>query len=161
MFKEKEHRYAVEVTWTGNTGAGTTGYRDFERSHDITIAGKPVIQGSADPTFRGDATKHNPEEFLVAALSECHMLSYLHLCATAGVVVRSYVDTATGIMVTGPDGGGEFRSVTLHPAITVTADTMIAKAEELHEKANALCFIARSVNFPVHHEPTINVEKPV
>ncbi|GAA3751322.1 organic hydroperoxide reductase OsmC/OhrA [Spinactinospora alkalitolerans] len=150
----KEHHYDVRVRWTGNTGSGTTGYRDYARSHDIEVAGKPVLQGSADPSFRGDAERWNPEELLVAALSQCHMLSYLAVAVAAKVDVVGYEDAATATMVTNPDGSGQFTEVTLHPVVTVAEPAMLEAAEALHEKANSVCFIARSVNFPVHHSPT-------
>jgi organic hydroperoxide reductase OsmC/OhrA len=151
--RSQEHGYEVEVHWTGNTGGGTTGYRDFERSHDMRVEGKPVLTGSADPAFRGDASRWNPEELLVSSLSQCHMLWYLHLAAVAGVVVVDYTDRATGTMVMAPDGGGDFTEVVLHPEVTVRSADMVEKAGPLHAEANAKCFIARSVRFPVHHEP--------
>ena len=119
------------------------------------LVGKPVIKGSADPGYMGDAACHNPEDMLLAALSTCHMLWYLHLCTVSKVVVTAYEDTAEGAMQTNPDGSGEFTNVTLKPRITVTPESDLAKAESLHERANAMCFIARSVNFPVEHEAEI------
>ncbi len=154
-----EHHYKLTVRWTGNTGSGTSSYRSYERSHSIHIEGKPDIEGSSDPAFRGNKTRHNPEEMLLSALSTCHMLSYLHLCAVHGIVVTDYVDQATGTMVETPDGGGHFSQATLHPVVTVADASMVSKANELHGKASELCFIANSVNFPVHHDPTaITVE---
>jgi organic hydroperoxide reductase OsmC/OhrA len=149
-----QHNYKLTIKWTGNNGSGTSAYRAYERSHVIAIDGKMDIPASSDPVFRGDKTKHNPEELLVAALSSCHMLSFLHECVKAGVIVTDYVDQATGTMVETPDGGGHFAEVTLHPMVTVTESLMIETANELHEKASKLCFIASSVNFPVHHRPT-------
>lgn len=147
------HRYALTMEWTGNLGTGTDHYRSYKRDHVIRIAGKHELLGSADPTFRGDPSRHNPEELLLSTLSSCHMMSYLHVCAVNGVVVTSYVDDATGAMETFPDGSGRFIEVTLHPRVTVREADMIAKAEELHHKAHELCFIANSVNFPVKVEP--------
>lgn len=152
----REHEYAVSVTWTGNRGSGTSGYRDFGRDHTVETAGPPAIRGSADPAFRGDPDRWNPEQLLVAALSECHMLWYLHLCAEAGIVVDTYLDDARGTMVETRDGG-RFSQVTLSPRIAVGAQEMVERARELHETAHRMCFIANSVNFPVHHEPTITV----
>jgi organic hydroperoxide reductase OsmC/OhrA len=151
----KEHTYTATVTWTGNQGGGTTDYKAYTRHYDIACAGKPVIKGSADPGYLGDAACHNPEDMLLAALSACHMLWYLHLCAVSKVVVTAYEDRAEGVMQTNPDGSGEFTSVTLKPRITITAESDATTAESLHEKANALCFISRSVNFPVEHESEI------
>ena len=155
---EKTHNYSLTIQWTGNKGTGTSGYRDYDRNHTIQAENKIEIPGSSDPAFRGDRTRYNPEEFLVAALSTCHMLSYLHVCVVNGVVVTDYTDNATGIMAETPDGGGHFTEVTLNPVVTVKDASMIAKANELHHKASELCFIARSVNFPVKHVPTCRTE---
>ncbi|MDI5982076.1 OsmC family protein [Amycolatopsis magusensis] len=149
----KEHRYAMTVTWTGNQGEGTARYRDYSRAHDVYIPGKPVLAGSADPAFLGDPTRWNPEELLVASLSECHMLWVLALAAAKKVVITGYTDEADGVMVEEADGGGQFREVTLRPVVTVAEPGMVAAAEELHAVAHAKCFIARSMNFPVRHEP--------
>jgi organic hydroperoxide reductase OsmC/OhrA len=146
------HHYNATIKWTGNKGSGTSGYRDYERSHSILVTDKAEILGSSDPAFRGDKTKHNPEDLLLASLSSCHMLWYLHLCAEAGVVVVDYVDNAIGTMLETANGGGHFSEVTLQPLVTVSNETMIEKANELHQKANELCFIANSVNFPVLHK---------
>jgi len=152
------HQYSLTVKWTGNTGTGTSNYRQYERSHTISVDHKVDILASSDPAFRGDKTKHNPEDLLVASLSSCHMLWYLHLCADHGVIVLDYVDAATGIMQETADGGGHFTSVTLNPVVTVAEASMVEMANSLHEKANKLCFIANSCNFPVHHHPTCKEE---
>ena len=151
---DHEHHYAINTTWTGNRGTGTSDYRAYGRDHEIVAAGKsaPVL-GSADPHFRGDPARYNPEELLVAALSTCHMLSFLHMCADSGVVVTEYSDSATGNMATHADGSGDFTRVTLHPRVTITDATRIPELADLHARAHNLCFIARSVNFPVEVEP--------
>ncbi|GAA1758206.1 MULTISPECIES: OsmC family protein [Streptomonospora] len=154
---DKVHHYRVSVRWTGNTGEGTTGYRSFERSHDVEAEGRPVLKGSADSAFRGDPARWNPEDLLVSALSECHMLSYLALAPAAGVDVVAYTDTATAAMTTHRDGSGEFDEAVLHPVVTVAEAGMAEAARSLHEKAHEKCFIARSVNFPVRNEPEIRV----
>lgn len=151
----KQHRYTVQVAWTGNSGTGTQSYRGYERAHDISAQGKPTIAASSDPAFRGDSTRWNPEELLVAALSACHKLWYLGLCAQAGVVVTAYEDVAEGSMVEEANGAGQFTSVTLCPHVTISAASDAVKAIELHRQAHAMCFIARSVNFPVINTPTI------
>jgi len=148
-----QHHYKATIKWTGNKGAGTDNYSNYERSHQITIENKSDILGSSDPSFRGDKTKHNPEELLVSSLSACHMLWYLHLCSEVGVIVVDYIDNATGIMIETSNGGGKFIEVTLNPIVTVTDNSTLEKANELHKKANELCFIANSVNFPIHHKP--------
>ena len=151
---KKEHTYEATVTWTGNLGEGTLNYTSFERGHTISVANKPEILGSSDPAFRGDLTKYNPEELLIASLASCHMLWYLHLCSEANIVVTDYKDTVTGILKTNANGSGYFSSVTLNPEVTITAVSMKEKALELHNKANEMCFIANSVNFKVRHNPT-------
>ena len=155
----RTHRYKAVVEWTGNTGRGTSNYKSYERRHEISAGPqKPPIPGSSDPAFRGDPSRWNPEELLVAALSACHKLWYLHLCAMAGVVVTSYIDHAEGEMEETVDGGGRFRHVVLRPEVTITSGSDAAKARELHAEAHAKCFIANSVNFPAGHEPRIRVE---
>lgn len=154
-----EHHYAVRMTWTGNNGAGTSNYKSYGRDHVYHIDGKPEIPGSSDPHFRGDPSRYNPEELLVASLSSCHMLWYLHLCATNGVNVLAYEDEASGVMQENGDGSGQFLSVALKPRVRISAASDAKKAAELHDKAHALCFIARSVNFPVHAQPNIEVEQ--
>ena len=153
-----EHRYALTVRWTGNLGAGTSSYRGYSRDHDVEIPGLPVLRGSADPTFHGDRQRYNPEQLLLAALSQCHMLSFLHVAVKHGVVVTAYEDRAEGLMRTNRDGSGQFESVTLKPTVTVAAPAAPDLLEELHAEANKVCFIARSVNFPVLHEPRAAVE---
>jgi organic hydroperoxide reductase OsmC/OhrA len=153
----REHHYQVDVVWTGNRGSGTSDYRAYDRAHEITVPGsaKPALPCSSDPAFRGDPARWNPEELLVASLSACHQLWYLHLCAEAGVTVTEYADHATGVMAEGADGGGAFIGVTLHPVVTVTPDSDVERALALHDRAHALCFIANSANFPVTHEARI------
>lgn len=153
------HRYTVRIVWTGNSGSGTRTYRGYERAHDIEADGKPTIAGSSDPAFRGDPGRWNPEDLLVASLAACHKLWFLGLCAQEGVVVTAYEDAAEGIMIEQPDGAGQFQSVTLRPAVTISAASDEVKALALHGKAHAMCFIARSVNFPVTHEPTVVRER--
>ena len=151
-----QHHYSLTINWTGNRGQGTTGYKDYDRDHIISIDNKVDILGSSDTAFRGDNTRHNPEDMLVASLSSCHMLWYLHLCADAGIIVTNYADTATGILQEAPEGG-HFTEVVLHPKVTVTDPAMIEKANALHDVAHKKCFIANSVNFPVLHRPECGV----
>lgn len=155
MNVRRTHRYDLTVSWTGNRGSGTSGYRDYGRDHDISADGRPLLEGSADPVFRGDKTRWNPELELVAALSQCHMLSYFHVCTTAGVVVISYQDAPYGLMAETDDDGGHFTEVVLRPRVTVAGPEMVGAAVKLHEDAGARCFIASSVNFPVRHEPAV------
>jgi organic hydroperoxide reductase OsmC/OhrA len=154
----KSHRYAVALEWTGNLGTGTDTYRTYGRNFTLEGRGKPPIPGSADPAFRGDAARYNPEDLVVAALSSCHLLWYLHLCATAGIVCVAYTDEAEGTLVVGADGGGEFSEVVLRPRATIRRGDDAATAARLHEEAHRLCFVARSVNFPVRCQPAIVYE---
>jgi organic hydroperoxide reductase OsmC/OhrA len=156
----REHQYNLHLTWTGNKGEGTRTYTAYERSYDITIHNKPVIRGSSDPSFRGDNTRHNPEEMFVASLSACHMLWYLHLCAEAGIIVINYEDDARGFMKEDNMKGGYFSEVMLAPRVTITDGSKKEKAYELHDRANKLCFIANSCNFPVKHQAIVESIAP-
>jgi organic hydroperoxide reductase OsmC/OhrA len=119
----------------------------------VVIPGLPVLKGSADPTFHGDRERYNPEQLLLAALAQCHLLSYLHVAVKHGVVVTAYRDEASGLMRLNRDGSGQFERVTLRPRVTVADAGQVELAGRLHHEANQVCFIARSVNFPVDHEP--------
>lgn len=151
-----EHSYAISVEWTGNLGEGTSSYRSYSRDHRVHTEGKPSLLASSDPRFRGDAQRYNPEELLVAALSGCHMLWYLHLCANEGIRVVSYTDQAEGRM-TVRDEGGQFLEAVLRPQVVVADRSMVLAATALHERAHRACYIASSVSFPVRHEPTVSV----
>ena len=159
MSEHREHSYTVQVTWTGNLGEGTRSYRAYSRNHEISVVGKPVVLGSSDPNFRGDPARYNPEDLLVSSLSACHLLWYLHLCSEAGIVVLEYSDQASGTMVETPDGGGHFAEVVLKPTVLIAAGGDAGLAERLHERAHHLCFIANSVNFPVHCRPAVRVNE--
>jgi organic hydroperoxide reductase OsmC/OhrA len=152
------HHYKATTTWVGNRGTGTSDYKAYDRNHNISIEGKPDLLCSSDPSFRGDKTRQNPEELLVASLSGCHMLWYLHLCAVNGIIVTHYEDQASGTMEGNKDGSGQFTEVILRPKVTITDKSMIEKANALHHDANKMCFIARSVKFPVKHEPVAVVK---
>lgn len=155
----RDHHYEITIEWTGNLGEGTKDYRGYSRNHEIRGGGKSgSIHGSSDSAFRGDSSRFNPEELLVSTLSSCHMLWVLHLCAEAGIVVTAYRDEATGVMRENADGSGEFVQVTLRPNMTITNFTRIMDAMTIHDTAHKLCFIARSVRFPVYHEPVITPE---
>ncbi|MFZ1571218.1 MAG: OsmC family protein [Candidatus Kapaibacterium sp.] len=149
------HQYKLTLKWTGNKGQGTNDYAAYERSHNINIENKVELQCSSDAPFRGDYTKHSPEDFFLASVSSCHMLWYLHLCADSGIVVLEYTDFAEGILSVFKDKVGCFTKVILNPLVIVSESSMIEKAIELHNKANQNCFIANSLNFKVDHIPTI------
>jgi len=155
---EKQHRYEVPLKWIGNKGTGTSSYVAYDRNFEIECEGKSPIPGSSDPSFRGDKTRYNAEELLVASLSSCHMLWYLHLCAQNGIVVVDYQDNASGTMIESADGSGFFKEVTLYPQATLTDEAMIEVAKSLHHQANQMCFIAKSCNFPVYHRPEFKIK---
>jgi organic hydroperoxide reductase OsmC/OhrA len=154
---EKTHHYEVQVAWTGNLGTGTSAYRAYSRDHEIRAGAKPPIPGSSDPAFRGDPSRYNPEDLLISAISACHMLWYLHLCADAKVVVVSYNDVPIGTMVEHPDGSGEFSGAVLRPKVVIAAGSDAETARRLHEDVHRYCCLARSVNFSVSCEPLIEM----
>jgi organic hydroperoxide reductase OsmC/OhrA len=154
-----QHQYSLTIKWTGNKGTGTNNYTAYDRSHSVTIENKPELLCSSDAAFRGDKTKYTPEDLLLASLSSCHMLWYLHLCSESEIIVTDYVDNAKATMIVTEDGGGYFSEVTLYPEITITDRLMQQKANQLHLKANKLCFIANSCNFPVHHQPIYKIKE--
>ncbi len=155
----KEHHYQAKITWTGNLGEGTRGYRLYSRNHTIRINNKAEISGSSDPAFLGDKTRHNPEEMLVASLSACHMLWYLHLCSEKNIVVNAYTDNATGTMIESADGGGRFKEVILNPLVIISNPNQMELAIAIHDDAHKKCFIANSCNFPVLHHPVCLVQE--
>ncbi|MFI5955440.1 OsmC family protein [Cryptosporangium sp. NPDC051539] len=152
------HNFELALAWTGNQGTGTSAYRAYSRSHEVTAPGRPPLLGSSDPAFRGETDRWNPELLLVAALSGCHLMSYLHVCVEAGVTVTAYADAPTGAMTQTPGGGGRFTEVVLRPRVTLAPGSDVALATHLHADAAERCFIASSVNFPVRHEPVVDVE---
>lgn len=156
MSDNRHHRYAIRTEWTGNLGEGTASYRSYSRDHVISAAGRPDLAGSSDPAFRGDAARWNPEDLLVASLSSCHMLWYLHLCAQARITVLAYHDDAVATMVEDA-GGGRFSEALLRPVATLASGSDPVRAAALHDEAHRLCFIANSVNFPIRIEPMVLV----
>lgn len=153
-----EHVYTVEIRWTGDRGTGTSSYLAYGREHEVVAEGCPTIPGSSDPAFRGDPTRWNPEQLLLASLSQCHLLWYLHLCAVNGVVVTSYVDRPVGTMTETAEGG-HFTAAVLSPRVEVVEAKMVDKALALHADAYHACFIANSVNFPVTHDAAVSVAR--
>jgi len=154
------HTYEAALVWTGAGDTGTTGYTTYSRDHEVAFEGKPPLLGSADPAFRGDPSRYTPEELLLGALSQCHMLWFLHLAAVDGVVVVAYTDRATGTMRVEAAGHGQFTDVVLRPCVTLARTTRpdgrpIGDEDlaAIHARSREHCFIARSVNFPVRHDP--------
>lgn len=150
----KQHDYTARIEWTGDRGDGTQTYRSYDRTWDIATPGKPLIHCSNDPLLGGDPGLPNPEDLLLASLSACHMLWYLHLASAAGIVVHSYQDNPVGTGETSPNGAGRFLCATLKPHIVVEASTDLAEAEAIHHRVHEFCFIARSISFPVGYAPT-------
>jgi len=156
MAAERKHHYQITTRWTGNLGTGTSAYTAYSRNHELKGPGKSApIAGSADPAFRGDAARYNPEDLLVSALSACHMLWVLHLCGDAGIVITEYTDDAVGEMVEHADGSGEFTRVVLRPRMKITDAARAEEAKEIHHRAHQVCCLARSMNFPVEHEAVV------
>jgi len=153
-----EHLYRLTASWTGNKGDGNKNIRTYDRSHTVSIQGKPELHLTTDNAAVGDKSKLNPEDLLVTALSSCHMLSYLYVCSLEGIVIHDYTDNATGIMVE-KEGGGSFKEVTLNPTFSVENESMVQRAIELHHKAHEVCYIANSVNFEVKCNPACSVFK--
>lgn len=151
------HNYKVTTEWTGNNGEGNKDIRSYNRSHTVSIEGKPSLFLTTDNAFVGDKSKLNPEDLLVTAISSCHMLSYLYACALEGIVVTAYTDNAHGIMMEQANGGGNFKEVTLNPVFYVASEAMVQKAIELHHKAHEICYIANSLNFEVKCNPICKV----
>jgi len=151
----KKHHYKSNLKWTGNSGKGTSDYKSYKRSYHVEVEGKPILEGSSDPAFRGDATMYNPEELFLSSLSSCHMLWYLHLCSVNDVIVLEYSDEAKGVMVENEDGSGQFENVTLFPKVVVQKESMIGQAKALHQQANEMCFIANSCTFEIGHVMTV------
>ncbi len=155
----KEHHYETQLNWTGNKGFGTKDYRSYSRDFEVSALGKNhIIEGSSDPSFRGDKSRYNPEDVFVSSISSCHMLWFLHLCSVNKITVLEYKDKAIGTMVEAKDGSGKFKEVILHPAIVVSQEVDPGLINQLHSKANKMCFIANSCNFPIHHKPTVTLQ---
>ena len=152
----EKHIYHSTLEWTGNSGKGTADYRAYERSYQLKVGEKPVIEGSSDPSFRGDKNKYNPEDLFISSIASCHMLWYLHLCSANGVIVEKYIDHSEGTMKINSDGGGSFTEVILRPEIEISPESSQEMAIELHHKAHDLCFIANSCNFPIKCQPKIS-----
>ena len=156
MLPDRIHQYRISNRWTGNLGSGTSAYRAYSRSHELSTTAKlAVIPGSSDPDFRGDPARYNPEELLLGAISACHMLWVLHLCADAGIVITDYSDEAWGEMLEHPDGSGEFTRVVLRPRMTIGDASRMEDAVAAHHRAHQVCALARSVKFPVEHVPVV------
>jgi len=154
----KEHHYHAKLKWTGNSGKGTQAYTSYSRNHEVSLEGKPTLDCSSDPAFRGDKTKYNPEDLFLSSLASCHMLWYLHLCTVNKITVTTYEDSPEGIMAENKGGSGQFTKITLKPLVTIQEENKITLAKALHHEANKYCFIANSVNFPVLHDAEVSLK---
>jgi len=153
-----DHHYHATITWTGNKGTGTANLKSYERDHTIEVPGKPEIPGTSEVSIKSNKVRYNPEELLLSAVSACHMLWFLYLCAENKIVVTAYVDKATGTMQNTPDGSGRFTQITLQPEITLAKDVAVEKLADLQHQANQLCYIANSCNFPIYHQPVYTTQ---
>ncbi len=155
----KQHDYQISLEWTGNKGSGTFDYRSYSRNHTILGTNKSIeILGSSDPSFRGDKDRYNPEELFLSSIASCHMLWYLHLCSVNDIIVLEYTDTPKGNLMEKEDGSGAFSEVVLLPTVTISPSSDVTIANQLHQQAHAMCFIANSCNFPIRHNPNIIVK---
>lgn len=151
----KEFSYSATVEWMGNDGSGTS-TKTFGRDNELSTPNKPTIIGSAPSEFGGDGANWAPEDLFVAAISQCHMLTYLFLCFRAGIVVESYTDTAVGTLAIEGASGGHFSKVELRPAVTISAGDPRA-ADALHASASASCFVGNSVSCDVTVAGTVQL----
>jgi organic hydroperoxide reductase OsmC/OhrA len=149
-----EAHYHAKLVWSGGALGPTKSVDSYSREFRAELEGKPPLRGSADPAFHGDPALYNPEDLLLSALSACHMLSYLAVCAHAGIVVLSYEDAAVGTLAR-RDGKVRFVDVLLRPKVALEPGGNIEKARALHQKAHDICVIVNSVNFPVRHEAEV------
>jgi len=159
MTMRRVHEYSVGLKWDGNRGLGTRDYLSYARRFRLTVEGKPDIVGTADPAFHGETHLHNPEELLLAAVTSCHMLTYLALCARNGITVSRYADSARGILALQASGEGRFEEIELQPLVAVAPGSDVAAAIQLHERAHELCFIANSCSFPIHCRADVQVDR--
>lgn len=152
-----KHLFKAELKWTSNQNLEDVTKRFYSKSHQIKIEGKPVLDISAAKAFKGDPELYNPEDLLLSSLVSCHMMSYLYVCAQNGIEVLGYSDNAEATLEVSPDGSGRFVEVRLFPKVKIVNSDQVELALELHKKANQLCFIANSCNFPVLHEGSCEV----
>jgi organic hydroperoxide reductase OsmC/OhrA len=146
-----KHLFKATLNWTSNKKQEETTSRFYSKSHQIKIEGKPVLNVSAAKAFKGDPELYNPEDLLLSSLVSCHMMSYLYVCSQNGIEVLEYSDHAEATLEVSPDGSGRFTEVQLNPKVKISNPDKIELAIELHTKANQLCFIANSCNFPISH----------
>ena len=142
-----EHR--IRLTWTD--GGKPFTYESYPREHEIEFKdGQDRLTASASPAYKGDGKHGDPEDLLVAALSSCHMLSFLAICTKKKITVQSYEDDAVGFLEN--EGGNLWiTKVILRPKIMSNADA--ATLEQIHHLAHKACFIANSVKTQVTVEP--------
>ncbi|OXB02804.1 OsmC family protein [Flavobacterium pectinovorum] len=147
-----KHLFKAELNWASSPNPEQSASKFYSKSHKIVIEGKPVLNVSAAKAFKGDPELYNPEDLLLSSLVSCHMMSYLYVCSQNGIEILEYSDNAEATLEVNPDGSGRFVEVLLNPKVKISNQDKIDLAIELHTKANQLCFIANSCNFPVLHE---------
>ncbi|MGV0996986.1 OsmC family protein [Empedobacter falsenii] len=145
------HLFKVALNWIKKESKMDSSTRIYTKSHHISIEGKPDLEVSAAKAFKGDPNLYNPEDLLLSSLTSCHMMSYLYCCAQHKIEVISYQDHSEATLQVNPDGSGKIVKVDLFPDIIISDSSQIELALSLHKKANELCFIANSCNFPVYH----------
>lgn len=152
-----KHTFKAEANWTSSQKQENSASKFYSKSHQIKIEGKPVLDVSAAKAFKGDPELYNPEDLLLSSLVSCHMMSYLYVCSQNGIEVLEYSDNAEATLEVNPDGSGRFVEARLYPKVKISNPDQIELALELHHKANQLCFIANSCNFPVLHNGSCEV----
>ena len=150
-----KHLFKAELNWISKKEESVLKF--YNKTHQIKIEGKPILEVSAAKAFKGDPSLYNPEDLLLSSLVSCHMMSYLYVCSQNGIEVLEYSDNAEATLEVSPDGSGRFVEVKLYPKVKISNPDQIEFALELHKKANQLCFIANSCNFPVFHEASCEV----
>ena len=152
------HLFKVALNWIKKEPQTDSSTRIYTKSHHISIEGKPDLEVSAAKAFKGDPNLYNPEDLLLSSLTSCHMMSYLYCCMQYKIEVISYQDHSEATLQVNPDGSGKIVKVDLFPEIIISNSSQIELALSLHKKANELCFIANSCNFPVYHHPKCNAK---
>ena len=149
--------FTTRLTWTGQQLPEPVATRTYTTLYEIGPEGKPVVPGAAPPAYGGDGARYNPEDFMLASLTSCHMLTFLAVAAKSRVIVLGYRDTADAALGM-KDGKLRMVDALLRPHVVVGTAEEAGRLGALHEKAHANCFMANSVNFTVRIEPTFEVK---
>ena len=154
-----EKEFKVLTKWSSINKEDSLNTFSNLKTHRTYIENKEPLIISADKSFKGDKTKHNPEDLFLSALSSCHMMSYMYLCDKNNISLLNYTDEALGTLLVNEDGSGSFNSIVLYPIVTILDKNKIDLALSLHKEANRLCFIANSCKVPIVHKPQILIAK--